>query len=55
LPLPLGRMLIDRVRFLDIHRYGVGPDRPKLVLAETNGDASAIGAALVPLKERLFV
>ncbi|GGA39652.1 ROK family transcriptional regulator [Dyella nitratireducens] len=54
LPLALGRMLIDRVRFLDIHRYGVGPDRPKLVLAETNGDASAIGAALVPLKERLF-
>jgi predicted NBD/HSP70 family sugar kinase len=54
LPLPLGRMLIERVRFLDIHRYGMGPDRPKLVLAETNGDASAIGAALVPLKERLF-
>jgi predicted NBD/HSP70 family sugar kinase len=54
LPLALGRMLIDRVRFLDIHRYGMGPDRPKLVLAETNGDASAIGAALVPLKERLF-
>lgn len=54
LPLALGRMLIDRVRFLEIHRYGIGPDRPKLVLAETNGDASAIGAALVPLKERLF-
>lgn len=54
LPLALGRMLIDRVRFLDIHRYGTGPDRPALVLAETNGDASAIGAALVPLKERLF-
>ena len=54
LPLPLGRLLIDRVRFLDIHRYGMGPDRPKLVLAETNGDAAAIGAALVPLKERLF-
>jgi predicted NBD/HSP70 family sugar kinase len=54
LPLALGRMLIERVRFLDIHRYGVGPDRPKLVLAETNSDASAIGAALVPLKERLF-
>lgn len=54
LPLALGRMLMERVRFLDIHRYGIGPDRPKLVLAETNGDASAIGAALVPLKERLF-
>jgi len=54
LPLPLGRMLIERVRFVDIHRYGVGPDRPKLVLTETNGDTSAIGAALLPLKERLF-
>lgn len=54
LPLALGQTLIERVRFLDIHRYGAGPDRPKLVLAETNGDASAIGAALVPLKERLF-
>jgi len=46
--------LIERVRFVDIHRYGVGPDRPKLVLTETNGDTSAIGAALLPLKERLF-
>lgn len=47
-------MLIERVRFRDIHRYSVGPDRPKLVLAEANGDASAIGAVLAPLKERLF-
>lgn len=54
LPLALGRILIERACFLEIHRYGMGPDRPRLVLAETNGDASAIGAALVPLKERLF-
>ncbi|HEY4091233.1 MAG TPA: ROK family transcriptional regulator [Luteibacter sp.] len=54
LPLALGHALIERVSFLDIHRYGAGPDRPKLVLAEANGDASAIGAAVIPLKERLF-
>ncbi len=29
--------------------------KSQLLLSETNGDAAAIGAALVPLKDRFFV
>lgn len=54
LPPALGQLLLERVRFLDLHRYGVGPARPVLALSETRGDAAAIGAALVPLKDCLY-
>ncbi|MDN7182576.1 ROK family protein [Caballeronia sp. SEWSISQ10-4 2] len=54
LPVQLGRMLIERARFWEKHRYGVAPPRPKLVLGEANGNAAVIGAALVPLKECFF-
>lgn len=54
LPVQLGRMLIERARFWEKHRYGVAPPRPKLMLAEANGNAAVIGAALVPLKECFF-
>jgi predicted NBD/HSP70 family sugar kinase len=54
LPAQLGRMLIERARFWEKHRYGVAPPRPKLVLGEANGNAAVIGAALVPLKECFF-
>ncbi len=57
LPRSLGRMMIDRVHMPSkrAHRYGVGPKEARLVLSETEGDASAIGAALLPLKVRYFV
>lgn len=54
LPAALGRMLIERARFWGVHRYGIGPPRPKLVLSEANGDAAANGAALVLLKNSFF-
>jgi predicted NBD/HSP70 family sugar kinase len=57
LPPALGRMMIERVRMPSKrdHRYGVGPKEAKLVLSQTQGDASAIGAALLPLKVRCFL
>jgi predicted NBD/HSP70 family sugar kinase len=57
LPPALGRMMIERTKLPSQreHRYGVGPREAKLVLAETEGDASAIGAALLPLRLRCFV
>ncbi|CAM3344768.1 NagC family transcriptional regulator [Pseudomonas floridensis] len=55
LPVALGRRLIAATSFWGTHRYQAPPPRPQLLLSETNGDAAAIGAALVPLKERFFV
>ncbi|MEE4815584.1 ROK family protein [Pseudomonas alliivorans] len=55
LPPALGRRLIASTTFWGTHRYQAPPPRPQLLLSEANGDAAAIGAALVPLKERFFV
>lgn len=57
LPPILGQMMIDRARLPTQrpHRYGVAPSGPRLVLSETRGDASAIGAALLQLKFRYFL
>ncbi len=57
LPPELGRMMIARARLPSQrpHRYGAAPPGPRLVLSETEGDASAIGAALLPLKFRYFL
>lgn len=55
LPAELGQRLIAATTFWGTHRYNSPPPRPRLLLSETNGDAAAIGAALVPLKERFFV
>ncbi|AGB74900.1 MULTISPECIES: ROK family transcriptional regulator [Rhizobium] len=57
LPPVLGQMMIDRARLPSQrpHRYGAAPPGPRLVLSETKGDASAIGAALLPLKFRYFL
>lgn len=54
LPKALGTMLIEHAKFYEKHRYGVAPPRPKLVLSEAAGDATVIGAALVPLKQLYF-
>ncbi|MGZ9706246.1 ROK family transcriptional regulator [Pseudomonas sp. GNP013] len=54
-PAELGRRLIDNVSFWGSPRYGTPAPRPKLLLTESNGDAAAIGAALIPLKERFFL
>jgi predicted NBD/HSP70 family sugar kinase len=55
LPAELGRRLIDNVSFWGSPRYGTPAPRPKLLLTESNGDPAAIGAALIPLKERFFL
>ncbi|CUX39870.1 Transcriptional regulator, ROK family [Agrobacterium deltaense RV3] len=57
LPRALGRMMIERTHMPSrrAHRYGVGPKEAKLVLSETKGDPSAIGAALLPLRVRYFL
>ncbi|MGI8397206.1 ROK family protein [Agrobacterium deltaense] len=57
LPRALGQMMIERTHMPSrrAHRYGVGPKEAKLVLSETKGDPSAIGAALLPLRVRYFL
>lgn len=57
LPRALGQMMIERTHMPSQreHRYGVGPKEAKLVLSETVGDPSAIGAALLPLRVRYFL
>lgn len=55
-PPALCRMFVARVRFWDEQaRYGVGLSRPRLVLAESNVNAAAAGAAALPLKDLLYV
>ncbi|QCJ00856.1 ROK family transcriptional regulator [Agrobacterium larrymoorei] len=56
LPRALGRMMIERANMPSQreHRYGTGPKEAKLVLSETEGDPSALGAALLPLRVRYF-
>lgn len=56
LPRELGRMMIERAHMPSQreHRYGIGPKEAKLVLSETEGDPSALGAALLPLMVRYF-
>jgi predicted NBD/HSP70 family sugar kinase len=57
LPRALGRMMIERVHMPSQreHRYGIGPQEAKLVLSETEGDSSALGATLLPLRIRYFL
>lgn len=57
LPPELGRIMMSRVNMPSgrRHRYGVAPGEARLVLSETKGDATAIGAALLPLKFRYFL
>lgn len=57
LPRALGRMMIERVHMPSQreHRYGIGPQEAKLVLSETEGDSSALGATLLPLRLRYFL
>ncbi|OLP58873.1 NagC family transcriptional regulator [Xaviernesmea oryzae] len=57
LPRALGEMMIARVRMPSSrpHRYNAPPAEARLVLAETAGDAAAIGAALMPLKMIYFL
>ena len=54
IPRRLAEMLIARTRFWSRYRYGVGPERPALLLSEVPGDAAAAGAAMLPLREALF-
>lgn len=56
LPRALGHMMIERTHMPSQreHRYGIAPKEAKLVLSETEGDPSALGAALLPLRVRYF-
>ncbi|SAL18650.1 hypothetical protein AWB64_01274 [Caballeronia sordidicola] len=55
IPRTLAQLLMDRLSFLNENsRYDRPPPRPKLVFSETNGGASALGAALTPLRHFFF-
>jgi predicted NBD/HSP70 family sugar kinase len=55
LPQVLARRLIAEIRIDNLARRGRGRPEPRLVPAEAKPDATAIGAALLPFKECLFM
>lgn len=54
IPAALADMLIARTAFYGRPRYGVSAPRAKLLYSGVNGDASAIGAAMLPLKTEFY-
>lgn len=54
IPAGLAQMLIDGVRIFSEARYGVAAPRPKFIISQLGGNASARGAAIVPLKEGFY-
>lgn len=54
MPAALAELLIPRITLFATHRRGSPPPLPIVVLAEARGDATAIGAALLPFKKCFF-
>lgn len=54
IPKPLAERLAQKNYFEEKSRRGVPRPRPKLVVSEVRGDATAIGAASTPLKIHFF-
>lgn len=54
IPQQLAGMLIPRITLANINRRNSPRPEPKLVQAEAKGDATAVGAALMPLKKFFF-
>lgn len=54
MPKKLAMRLIPRIEFFDINRRGTPRQHASVVPAECEGDASAIGASLLPLSEKFF-
>ena len=54
IPHQLAAMLIPRITFTNVTRRDSPRPEPKLVQAEASGDATAVGAALMPLKNFFF-
>lgn len=55
LPVELGHRLILDITIYNITRRGLRRPEPKLVVSEPDGDATAIGAASLPLKDIFFI
>jgi predicted NBD/HSP70 family sugar kinase len=54
LPPGLAERMIERVDMRERPRWGVARSQPKVVAAEAPGDATALGAAVLPLKLTYF-
>jgi len=54
IPKALGLRLIEECKPYEPLRRGIAMPSPKLVLAESDGDAGAIGAAILPLRSGYF-
>ncbi|WP_162232647.1 ROK family transcriptional regulator [Sphingomonas sanxanigenens] len=54
LPRGLAERMITRIDMRQTPRWGVGRPQPKIVPAEAEGDATALGAAILPLKLNFF-
>lgn len=54
LPRPLAERLIDRIDLRAAPRRGIDRQQPRLVPSEAVGDATALGAAILPLKLQFF-
>lgn len=53
-PRPLAERLIERIDLRAAPRRGVDRQQPRIVPSEANGDATALGAAILPLKLQFF-
>ena len=54
MPPALAELVIPRIALNSTQRRGVPPPQPTVVLAQAGGDATAIGAALLPFKNCYF-
>lgn len=54
IPAPLAERLIPHIRFYDINRRDVRRARAEILPGECAGDATSVGAALLPLVDKFF-
>lgn len=54
LPRPLAERLVKAISYYSVPRRGLEKPHPALLVTEVEGDAAAIGAAVIPLKARFF-
>ena len=54
LPTALGERLVDRIEIYNSERRGRPKPEPKIVLSEIEGDAAALGAAMLPLQHVFY-
>lgn len=54
LPRPLAERMIERIDLRQAPRRGIDRPQPRILASEATGDVTALGAAILPLKQRFF-